>query len=250
MKSALIINPVGPKIQTNLDTIIELSNQAAKTGAQIAVFPEAALTGLINNDNPEHDLPLGQTIPGEFTKQLSIVATRNKIWIAIGLLEREEDKLFDSAILISSGGETVLKYRRITSRWHGSQADESVYCSGREIPTVMTEFGKIAFLICGDLFDNKLVKRFKALKCDYLLFPFCRQFNDRSFDQNHWELLDQPKYAMQTKLIGVTSLMTNYLAVDGLADDYSFGGAMAISGKGVIINSFPLGESGILVVDV
>ena len=31
-----------------------------KRGEQLVVFPEAAVTGLISNDDPAHDLPLGQ----------------------------------------------------------------------------------------------------------------------------------------------------------------------------------------------
>jgi predicted amidohydrolase len=250
MKAALIVNPVGPLIQNNLDSIIELSNQAANAGAQIVIFPEAALTGLINDDNPEHDLPYGQDIPGEITDRLSELARKNSVLLAIGLLEREDGKLYDSALLFSSKGDIILKYRRITDRWHGSEADKLIYCAGNKIPAIQTEFGKMAFLICGDLFDNNLVTQFNKLKCDYLLFPFCRQFNDCSFDQKHWEIIEQPDYARQVALIGTTSLMTNYLAVDSLNDDYSFGGAMVISGKGEIIKSFPLGQSGMLLVDV
>lgn len=71
MKVALIINRVTYDIETNLSTIKRMSNEATDAGVDLILFPEAALTGLINNDDPSHDLPLGQIIPGPITEILS-----------------------------------------------------------------------------------------------------------------------------------------------------------------------------------
>jgi len=247
MKAALVVNRVLLDIDANLTTILKMAKEAADAGADLAVFPEAALTGLINNDEPSHDLPLGQAIPGPVTDVLARLARERRIWLAIGLLERECDRLYDSAVLLTPDGTIGLKYRRIHPKWHGP-ADPSVYCQGTELPKVETSFGAFAFLICGDLFDDELIQRVRGLRPDWLLFPFARRFRDRSYDQKRWDREEKPEYAKRVKLAGITTLMTNYISDRDFSG--SFGGAMVVSSDGTVVDSFPLGEAGILMVDL
>jgi len=248
MKAALVVNPVLTDIDTNLATILNLANEAADTGAEVVVFPEAALTGLINNDEPAHDLLLGQPIPGPVTAVLAKLACERSIWLAIGLLEREGDKLYDSAVLFTPDGEIGLKYRRIHPKWHGGNADPSIYCQGTKLSKVETPLGTFAFLICGDLFDDELIQRVRNLRPDWLLFPFARRFRDRSYDQERWDREEKPEYAQRVKLAGITTLMTNYVSDRDFSG--SFGGAMVVSSNGNVVDSLPLGKPGILTVNL
>jgi N-carbamoylputrescine amidase len=250
MKVALVVNRVLADVDANLAAILSMANEATSAGAELVVFPEAALTGLVNNDNPAHDLAFGQPIPGTITTRLSELASERGVWLAIGLLEREDNRLYDSGVLLAPDGEIVLRYRRIHPGWHGPQAERSVYCHGTELPAAETSSGTFAFLICGDLFDDELVQRIRTLAPDWLLFPFARAFDDKSDSQERWEREEKPAYAQRVKLVGVTTLMTNYLGDKALHDDNSFGGAMVVSGEGNVIASFPLGKVGMLLADL
>ena len=250
MRTALVVNKVGPDHQKNLDAILGLTEKAAMSGAELVLFPEAALSGLINNDNPEHDLPLGQTIPGPATSALATLCDKHDLWLGIGLLERDGHRLYDSAVLIDGTGRVALKYRRNQPQWHGRKANPSVYCEGSEIGRACTPFGSLAFLLCGDLFDDNIVARVEKLKPDFLLFPFARCFSDGSFDQHRWDTDEIPEYAARVKLVGAPTLMVNYVADADLPDDNSFGGAFVISAQGKVIASKPLGKQGILMVDM
>ena len=249
MKTALVVNRVLPNIDANLTAILNMANEAADADADLVLFPEAALTGLINKDEPSHDLLLGQAIPGPVTDVLAELACKRRIWLAIGLLEREGDRLYDSAVLFTPDGEIGLKYRRIQPQWHSRRADPSVYCQGTELSKVETPLGTFAFLICGDLFDDELIQRIRELRPDWLLFPFARCFSDGSYDQERWDREEKPEYVQRVKLAGITTLMTNYIADKDLLGG-SFGGAMVVSSDGTVIDSFPLGKAGILVVDL
>lgn len=249
MHSALIVNPVTPNIDTNLATVISMAHEAADNSAELVLFPEAAVTGLINNDNPEHDLPFGQIIPGPLTDILSDLAEKRKNYLAIGILERDGDKMYDSAVILTPAGQIGLKYRRIQTRWHGPKADFNVYSSGSKITKIDTPLGSFAFMICGDLWDDGLIQRIKRLKPDWLLHPIARCFDDCSIDQERWDREEVPEYIWRIKAIGVTTLMTNYIDC-GLTNDDSFGGAMAVRGDGTIIASLPIGKPGILYVDL
>lgn len=249
MKVALVVNRILPDTDTNLTEILKLANEASDTGADLILFPEAALTGLINNDIPSHDLPLGQVIPGPVTEVLSQLTRKRGFWLAIGLLERDGDKLYDSAILMTPEGRIGLKYRRIQPQWHGKEADPSVYCQGTKLSKLETPFGTFAFMICGDLFDDNIIKQLRDIKPDWLFVPFSRCFNDGSYNQERWDREEKNEYIKQVKTVGVTTLMTNYIADKEMLGG-AFGGAMIVLDNGTVIDSFPLGKVGMLLVNL
>ncbi len=244
IKAAMIVNRVGDDTNANLATMLRMAGEAADRGAKLALFPEAALTGLINDDNPMHDLPLGQPIPGPATNALTDLARRREIWVATGLLERDGDRLYDSAVILSPDG-AIVRYRRIHPGWHGPRADPTVYGHGRELIRAVTPLGTATFLICGDLFDDDLVKQAGDLDADLLLFPFARSFANGKIDQKRWKRQEQPAYCERVQRVGKTALMTNYLSDDGC-----FGGAMAVAASGTIIAELPLGLEGVLLVSL
>jgi len=249
VKVALVVNRVTTDININLSSVINAAHESANAGARLIIYPEAAITGLINNDDPAHDLPLGQPIPGPSTNALAKITKKRSIYLAIGILEMEGNKLYDSAVLFSPNGEIALKYRRINPQWHGRKADPNVYCQGNELKKVKTALGTFLFLICGDLFEDSLIAQFSKLKPDWLLFPFARCFNNGSYNQNLWDKAVKSEYLARARLAKTTTFMVNYIA-DIEVDGGSFGGAMAVSEKGEIIKEFPLGKSGILYVDL
>lgn len=71
MKAALAVNIVTRDVSESLRHIEELAHSSATAGADLVLFPEAAITGLINQDVPELDLPLGEVIPGAMTNGLA-----------------------------------------------------------------------------------------------------------------------------------------------------------------------------------
>lgn len=143
-----------------------------------------------------------------------------------------------------------LKYRRIHPGWHGSKADAAVYRQGTELPVVDTPLGRTAFLICGDLFDDTVLRRFRDPKADWMLLPFSRSFSDGSTDQVRWDREEMPWYSDRIRMAGTPALMVNFLADSSLQNDKSFGGAYVISAEGELKASLPLGKEGILIAEV
>lgn len=250
MKAALIIPRLTGDVAENLVHIEQMADGAASSGAKLLVLPEAVLTGLVNRDDPAHDIKLGQTIPGPATDRLGVLCSRHRCWLAFGMLERQETCLYDSAVLLKSDGSIGLTYRRAHPGWHGKKADPRIYRQGVDMPTLCTPFGKAAFLLCGDLFDDAIIARFCGLAADWMLFPFARCFSDGSVDQARWDSEELPAYAKRITMTKTTALMVNYLADASLPGDNSFGGAFVISCGGDIVARHPLGEEGILIVDL
>ena len=72
MKAALLVPRVTADRAANLHRAEQMTVDAATSGAELVLLPEAVLTGLINNDDPAHDLPLGQSVPGPATERLGL----------------------------------------------------------------------------------------------------------------------------------------------------------------------------------
>ncbi len=248
MRVALAVNPVSPDMRANRQAILALAEKATAAKADLLLFPEAALTGLCNDDDPAHDLPLGQPVPGPLTEELAAIAREGKMWLGFGLLERDGKKLYDTAVLLSATGEIALKYRRIHPGWHGPRASRAVYGHGDTIPVAETPWGRVAFLICGDLFDNAILRRVRTLSLDLLLYPFARDTYVRPPDA-WWAQEELPAYIERVRQLGVTTLMVNYLARD-LPDDTTFGSAVIVRGDGTRLAYYPPGRVGLLLGDL
>ena len=81
MKVALVVNKITEDVDSNLKSISKLIQQV--DSCDLVLLPEAAITGLINNDTPKYDLLLGQPIPGQITNQLGLIASKNSMNIVI-----------------------------------------------------------------------------------------------------------------------------------------------------------------------
>jgi predicted amidohydrolase len=245
MRAALIVQRVDPDTHANLSRLLSGIDEAAAGGADLVVFGEAVLSGIGQGADSAADLPLACSIPGVETRAIADLAVSRCLWIALGVLERDSDRLYDSALLFSPDGEISLRYRRISPGWRQPDADTSVYREGDELMAVETEFGRIAFLICGDLFDDTLLRRVERMKPDLLLIPMERAFEDGSHDVKRWETVERPAYFNQLTRTKTAAALVNTLAPGG-----AFGGSMVLNREGVLIAELPIGSEGMLMVDL
>jgi len=246
MRAALIVNPVTQDRPLNLNTAISMIREAASHGANLVFLGEMAFTGMVNNDAPAHDLPLAESVPGPLSERLAQVASTLGIWLGFGLLERDDTCLYDTAVLLSPTGDVRLKYRRVQPQWHSRRAAPAVYCQGTDLLQVETEFGSLAFMICGDLWDDGLRSRMRDLRPDWMLYLFARSFSDHSRDQARWESEELPYYAQHIADIGVPALATSYVCTEDFGEEAeAFGGAMVFDREGTVLALQLLDQPGI-----
>jgi predicted amidohydrolase len=139
--------------------------EAKDAGAEIACFPETAILGWVNPDAHKR----AQPIPGEDSDKLCKLAKDYDLHLCIGLAEKEGCRLYDSAVLIDSKGNILLKHRKINLL---AELMSPPYAPGENIDVVDAKFGKIGLLICADTHDSKILKRMATLKPDLLLVPY------------------------------------------------------------------------------
>jgi predicted amidohydrolase len=151
----------------NLRHIEYAVEAAAREKAALACFPETAVLGWVNPDAWE----LAGPIPGPISDRIAQMARRHNLMIAIGLAEKEGDKLYDSAILIGADGRILLKHRKINTL---TELLNPPYTRGRpeDIAVVDTPIGRVGMLICADTFIESLVQRAAEASPDLLLVPY------------------------------------------------------------------------------
>jgi len=140
--------------------------EAKAAGAQIACLPESIVLGWVNPDAHRRALP----IPGKDSLGLCKLAQKYRIYICAGLDEKDQDKLYDSAILIDDKGEILLKHRKLEVL---PELMDPPYTAGDEVNAVAdTRFGRIGLLICADTHKDEIIERMAKLKPDLLLVPY------------------------------------------------------------------------------
>lgn len=249
MRVGLAVPRITTDVETNLSTIARLAEQAAAEEADLVLFPEAVTTGLSLTDRFEEDLALGTTIPGPITEHLGEVSRSLSVWLGVGFLERAGDRLYDAAVLLSPDGSLALSYRRIDSHWHASRVPPNTYCEGSDLGAVDTPLGRLAFAVCGDLFNDIVVECIRTVRPDVILHPMARCLSIGSRDQDLWDSEELGHYAARAKAARATTLTVNYLADPELSGG-ACGGAWALGPDGSVLARFPLGTEGVLVADL
>jgi predicted amidohydrolase len=87
----------------NLETIRLRLRETAGQRAKLAVFPECALTGYCFASK-EEAWPHAEPLPGPSTDALAADCRALGIWVVVGLLERDGDRLFNACALIGPDG--------------------------------------------------------------------------------------------------------------------------------------------------
>src|SRR5207237_10697071 len=110
---------------------------------------------------------VAETIPGNTTRSLGRIASKYRLYVAVGLREIDPvtNRFYNSLALIGPSGRLIGKYRK------RSHLLESSWASIGEgtIPTFDTPYGRIAVVICADLFYPELARLAAIKRTDILL---------------------------------------------------------------------------------
>jgi predicted amidohydrolase len=224
--------------QRNFRHLEERLSELARSKLDLVCLPECALTGYLYD---ESDLKkFAEPIPGPTTERMGELARNYKIFLCFGLLEAESENFFNSAVLLDRQGRILLHHRKI--------CEHPPFTNGTTVQTVETELGRLAVLICGDLFDEDATSQLDR-SVDLLLVPMARGFDGPSPDPERWEREERKVYLDGVRAVGVTTAIVNSLEIDSdeLAD---FGGALLVDGAGRMLAESPHGTDEALVYEL
>ncbi len=131
----------------NLAHAKEQIGEAASEGAQVILLPECLDLGWTH---PSSQM-MAEAIPeGHPCTVLSAAAKEHQVYVCGRLTEKENERIYNSAVLINPEGEVVLKYRKLNELEIG----RDYYAQGDRLNVVETEYGTIGVMICADGFAN------------------------------------------------------------------------------------------------
>ncbi len=149
----------------NFARIENALKEARELKAEIACFPEMCILGWANPEAYQ----LAHPIPGPFSERLVELARQYGMMLSAGLVEKEGERLYDSAVLIDRDGTLLLKHRKMNIL---SELMTPPYTPGTDVRAVDTRLGRVGMLICADTFVSQHLQRMREKRPDILIVPY------------------------------------------------------------------------------
>jgi NAD+ synthase (glutamine-hydrolysing) len=142
------LNPTVGDLTGNRDCILSALDEAAAGGAQLAVYPELAITGY-----PPEDLLLKPGFVEDNREVLDeIVARAGATAALVGFVDRDENGCLFNAAALCRGGELLAVYRKYSLPNYSVFDEERYFEPGPGGPAVFDVDGvRVAVAICEDI---------------------------------------------------------------------------------------------------
>jgi predicted amidohydrolase len=156
----------GGERDANLEHAGKMISDAALQGAQLVLLPEAMDLGWTDPSA----LTAAEPVPdGDTFRFLSEMALRYGIYLCSGLIEKDGERVYNSAVLVDPAGELLLLHRKINELDIG----HPYYALGDRLNVCRTPLGTIGLLICADANadDFVLTRSLAYMGADLILSP-------------------------------------------------------------------------------
>jgi len=159
----------------------------------LIALPEIALQIGLGGDACETAV----AAPGAETDVFAAIAKRHRTRVVVGMIERDGDAVFNSAVLISPHGEIDGKYRKVHLATGGFPGEYmSSVRPGDGFPVYDTEIGRIGCNICKDSSYPESSRMVGLGGADFLVLPIMGDHRaapwDNSsprFDEDRWRAI-------------------------------------------------------------
>jgi nitrilase len=144
-----------------IDKIGEYAQRAAEAGSGLVLFPEALIGGYPRGSG--FGALVGQRsdagrdayrrywegaidVPGPECMQLGEIAARNKLYIVVGVIEREGGTLYCTVLFFAPDGDLMGKHRKLMPT--GSERLIWGFGNGSTMPVFDTRLGRLGAVVC------------------------------------------------------------------------------------------------------
>jgi predicted amidohydrolase len=238
---------LGGRPAENLARAAGMIQRAAEAGCSAVVLPECLDFGWTDPSARQ----AAQPIPGEHSSQLVSAAREYKIWVAGGLVERDGDRLFNTAVLVSPNGETALKHRKVNEL----ALAHDLYSLGTGIAVADTELGRVGLAICADNYPDspEISGALGRMGCRLLLSP-CAWAVDGDHDnavKPYGKIWREAYQALTTRFPMTVIAVSSVGGITGgpWAGRKCVGCSLAYGPGGVVLAEGPADEEALLIVD-
>ena len=163
---AISFRPSGTS--SGLDSVL----RAEQYGEQVAAAqqPDVMVFGELLNviGSPGTYDAKAETIPGPSTDVMATLARGYRTYVVFGMLERDGNVLYNTAVLLDRNGAIAAKYRKVQLPL--SEAAAGIF-PGDDVQVFQADFGKVALLICQDTAFPDPARQAAILGAEMLLVP-------------------------------------------------------------------------------
>ncbi len=220
-------------IKANTRKILSLSKQAQQNGADIAIFPELALSGY-----PPEDLLMRQGFIHQIEAAIAEIALNTKdIMVVFGAPRWLNHELFNAAI-VCADAKVVAEYHKY-SLPNYAVFDEKRYFQAGNVPLVIEcKQQKFGIIICEDAWFDEPVQQAQQAGADAIVI-----INASPYHRNkHQQRLDMLIQRQQ-----VTALPMFYLNIVGGQDELVFDGdSLVLNAESELVGRGPDFETALL----
>ncbi|HEU5187839.1 MAG TPA: carbon-nitrogen hydrolase family protein [Candidatus Saccharimonadales bacterium] len=161
--AAIQTAPIAFNKQKTLEKAAKLTAEASAQGAKLVVFPESFVPGypsgvamFVGTRTPEqrvfyaHLMGESITIPGDDVDYLAAIARDNRVFLAIGVIERINRSLYCTTLYFSPEGQYLGKHQKLKP----TAAERVIWGDGdpATLQSYASPWGKIGGLICNENF--------------------------------------------------------------------------------------------------
>jgi predicted amidohydrolase len=186
------INPKLGDLPTNLALYEERIRLAIKERAEFLLFPELSLTGYFLRDTVPSVALTMKSVEMKKLKQLS-----REIPFVAGLVEESADHRFFNSSVYFEDGEVRHVHRKVYLPTYGMFDEQRYFARGDRIRTFDSKFGRMALLICEDLWHPSTIYLAALQGALAVLCPSASPLrgivDDQVQDDNarYWEMLNR-----------------------------------------------------------
>ena len=190
------IDPPRPSTEAvNLHLAEQFFDRLAAEGEQpdLILLPE----NLNTRSTPGPACRKAQPIPGPWSDFLAAQAKRFGAYVVTTLAEREDDNLYNTALILGRNGELIGKYRKVHLTLSEAEAG---FLPGSEFPVFQLDCAKVGVATCWDNWFSESVRRLALNGAEIVLFPLAGDG-----DETHWRHI-WPARAMDNGVILAASI--------------------------------------------
>ncbi|MFC2085911.1 carbon-nitrogen hydrolase family protein [Bacteroidota bacterium] len=150
-------------IEMNIKRSLEYVREAAAKGADIVCLPEMVTTANVPADLAYH----AEDYPGEFTEAFREEAKKSRINLVAPYLVRVGTTTYNQATIIDREGSVVGFYRKVQP----TGAESHHVTPGDELPVFDLDFGRIAVMICMDVYFPEIPRIYAFKGAEIVFWP-------------------------------------------------------------------------------
>ena len=217
MRIALAQIASGPEKDANLRRMLAMTEEAARAGARLVLFPERAMA----NPPPGQELaPLAEPLEGPFVTALAEAARRHGLAVVAGMFEPApgERQVFNTVVVLGPDGRRVGAYRKI-HLYDAFGFRESERIRAGDGDTLVFALDGITFGVetCYDVRFPELTRYLAGLGAQVVLLPSA--WLHGHLKESHWEVLVRARAIENTVYVAATGMTGRQFSASSMLVD-------------------------------